>query len=95
MQLVVSNFSMQGVPTADPFAIDAVFLMSARKDKGSLSLARSDFPASCGVMMAHRALELDHLGSAPPRHRRRTRGWGPATGHRPEQLTPFLATTTA
>ena len=86
---------MQGVPTADRFAIDAVFLMSARKDKGSLSLARSDFPFACGVMMAHRALELDHLGSAPPRHRRRTRGWGPAIGHRPEQSTPLLATTTA
>lgn len=69
---------MQGVPTADRFAIDAVFLMSARKDKGSLSLARSDFPFACGVMMAHRALELDHLGSAP-----RVTADAPEAGDRP------------
>lgn len=67
-------------------------LVSTRKYEGSLSLTRPDFPFACGSVMAHRALELDHLGSAPPRYRRRTRGWGPALGHSPEKLPPLITT---
>jgi hypothetical protein len=52
--------------------------MSARKDRGSLSPARSDFPFACGVMMARRALELDHLGSASG-----VTGDAPEAGDRP------------